>query len=132
MPLIVTVTSPRSSSGKSLLDKIAVPAKLHKLFGSGLALNDPEKICEASDRECPSQEQQIQWERELLQKRVDFSCCQVDPAPFQLVERTSLLKVHKLFALLNLSHAYVTTLGRLVGVVALKEVCFNMLKMSAH
>ncbi|XP_074626066.1 chloride channel protein 2-like isoform X1 [Acropora palmata] len=117
-----TVTSPRSSSGKSLLDKIAVPAKLHKLFGSGLALNDPEKICEASDRECPSQEQQIQWERELLQKRVDFSCCQVDPAPFQLVERTSLLKVHKLFALLNLSHAYVTTLGRLVGVVALKEV----------
>lgn len=46
----------------------------------------------------------------------------MDPAPFQLVERTSLLKVHKLFALLNLSHAYVTTLGRLVGVVALKEV----------
>ena len=32
------------------------------------------------------------------------------------------LQVHKLFALLNLSHAYVTTLGRLVGVVALKEV----------
>ena len=37
--------------------------------------------------------QQVQWERELLQRRVDFSCCQVDPAPFQLVERTSLLKV---------------------------------------
>ena len=31
-------------------------------------------------------------------------------------------KVHKLFALLNLSHAYVTSLGRLVGVVALTEV----------
>ena len=34
----------------------------------------------------------------------------------------AVLQVHKLFALLNLSHAYVTTLGRLVGVVALKEV----------
>ena len=32
------------------------------------------------------------------------------------------IKVHKLFALLNLSHAYVTSLGRLVGVVALTEV----------
>ena len=32
------------------------------------------------------------------------------------------VKVHKLFALLNLSHAYVTSLGRLVGVVALTEV----------
>ena len=32
------------------------------------------------------------------------------------------VKVHKLFALLNLSHAYVTSLGQLVGVVALTEV----------
>lgn len=120
---ITQVTSPCSSSGKSLLDKIPVPARLHKLFGSGSALNDAEqKISDASERECPSVEQQIQWERELLQRTVDYSNCQVDPAPFQLVERTSLLKVHKLFALLNLSHAYVTTLGRLVGVVALKEV----------
>lgn len=115
-------TSPRPSGGKSLLEKIPVPARLHKLFGSGTALHDAEKISEVSDRESSNSEQQIQWERELLQKPVDYSNCQIDPAPFQLVERTSLLKVHKLFALLNLSHAYVTTLGRLVGVVALKEV----------
>ena len=37
--------------------------------------------------------QQLQWERELLQRTVDYSNCQIDPAPFQLVERTSLLKV---------------------------------------
>ena len=37
--------------------------------------------------------QQIQWERELLQRTIDYSNCQIDPAPFQLVERTSLLKV---------------------------------------
>ncbi|KAM7427325.1 Chloride channel protein 2 [Porites harrisoni] len=116
------VTSPRLSTGKSLLDKITVPARLHKLFGSGSALNDAERIAEASDKDGPNVEQQIQWERELLQRTIDYSNCQIDPAPFQLVERTSLLKVHKLFALLNLSHAYVTTLGRLVGVVALKEV----------
>lgn len=116
------VTSPRPSTGKSLLEKIPVPARLHKLFGSGSVLNDPEKITEAADKDGPTGEQQVQWERELLQKTVDYSSCQIDPAPFQLVERTSLLKVHKLFALLNLSHAYVTTLGRLVGVVALKEV----------
>ncbi|CAH3038066.1 unnamed protein product [Porites lobata] len=116
------VTSPRLSTGKSLLDKITVPARLHKLFGSGSALNDAERIAEASDKDGPNGEQQIQWERELLQRTIDYSNCQIDPAPFQLVERTSLLKVHKLFALLNLSHAYVTTLGRLVGVVALKEV----------
>ena len=38
--------------------------------------------------------QQVQWERELLQRTVDYSNCQIDPSPFQLVERTSLLKVH--------------------------------------
>lgn len=115
-------TSQRSSTGKSLLEKIPVPARLHRLFGSGSLLDDAEKISEASDKDSPTAEQQLQWERELLQRPVDYSSCQIDPSPFQLVERTSLLKVHKLFALLNLSHAYVTTLGRLVGVVALKEV----------
>ncbi|XP_078374298.1 chloride channel protein 2-like isoform X2 [Oculina patagonica] len=114
--------SQRPSTGKSLLEKIPVPARLHKLFGSGSLLDDAERIAEASDKDSPTGEQQLQWEKELLQKSVDYSNCQIDPAPFQLVERTSLLKVHKLFALLNLSHAYVTTLGRLVGVVALKEV----------
>ena len=37
--------------------------------------------------------QQLQWEKELLQRPVDYSNCQIDPSPFQLVERTSLLKV---------------------------------------
>ena len=56
-------------------------------------------------------------------EQVDLSECQIDPAPFQLVEKTSLYKVHKLFCLLNLTHAYVTTLGQLVGIVSLNEVC---------
>ncbi|XP_066974020.1 chloride channel protein 2-like isoform X2 [Macrobrachium rosenbergii] len=67
-------------------------------------------------------EEQRKWEEEELSKEIDFSKCHIDPAPFQLVERTSLAKVHSIFAMLRLNHAYVTTLGRLIGVVALKEL----------
>ena len=44
--------------------------------------------------------QQIQWERELLQRTIDYSNCQIDPAPFQLVERTSLLKVFLFYTII--------------------------------
>ncbi|XP_031572217.1 chloride channel protein 2-like [Actinia tenebrosa] len=103
----------------SILEK--VPQRLHKLFGSGTNMSDIERVPENRD-DSQTAEQQAQWEREILQMPIDFNSCKIDPAPFQLVERTSLLKVHKLFALLNLSHAYVTTLGRLAGLVSLKEV----------
>ncbi|XP_045112061.1 chloride channel protein 2-like isoform X1 [Portunus trituberculatus] len=69
-----------------------------------------------------SLEEQRRWEEEELNKEVDFSKCHIDPAPFQLVERTSLLKVHSLFSMLGLNHAYVTAIGRIIGVVALKEL----------
>uniref|UniRef100_A0A8C1LBK6 Chloride channel, voltage-sensitive 1b n=1 Tax=Cyprinus carpio TaxID=7962 RepID=A0A8C1LBK6_CYPCA len=62
------------------------------------------------------------WEEEELEKPIDIDQIRVDPSPFQLVERTSLHKTHTLFSLLGLSHAYVTSIGKLVGVVALKEV----------
>ncbi|KAL3862118.1 hypothetical protein ACJMK2_008110 [Sinanodonta woodiana] len=69
-----------------------------------------------------STDKQEAWEYDQLQMRIDWDGCQIDPAPFQLVERTSLHKVHSLFSLLALNHAYVTNTGRLVGVVALKEL----------
>ena len=53
---------------------------------------------------------------------IDIDESKVDPAPFQLVEKTSLIKVHTLFALLSLNHSYVTDGGRLVGIVTLKEI----------
>ncbi|KAG2469900.1 CICH protein, partial [Polypterus senegalus] len=62
------------------------------------------------------------WEERELKKPMNFDNCRIDPSPFQLVERTSLHKTHTLFSLLGLSHAYVTSIGRLVGVVALKEL----------
>ncbi|XP_048850499.1 chloride channel protein 1-like [Brienomyrus brachyistius] len=62
------------------------------------------------------------WEETALDKPIDMEQVHFDPSPFQLVERTSLHKTHMLFSLLGLSRAYVTGAGKLVGVVALKEL----------
>jgi chloride channel 2 len=72
-------------------------------------------------------DEQRRWEERELSVQVDFNQVSVDPAPFQLVEKTTLLKVHSLFSLLSLKLAYVTALGRLVGVVALRDVSIHCL-----
>lgn len=69
-----------------------------------------------------SPEEQLAWEEEQLNMVIDINACTIDPSPFQLVERTTLYKVHSLFSMLGLNSAYVTSIGRLVGVVALKDV----------
>ncbi|NXB71928.1 CLCN2 protein, partial [Donacobius atricapilla] len=96
---------------------------------------------------CPMAPPQIlEWEEQQLDQLVDFSSAKIDPAPFQLVEHTSLHKVHPhptpdlhpqppdpqlnplllqthtIFSLLGLDHAFVTSIGRLVGMVSLKEL----------
>ncbi|MGH0144690.1 UNVERIFIED_CONTAM: hypothetical protein FKN15_036174 [Acipenser sinensis] len=63
-----------------------------------------------------------EWEERQLEEQVNFNNCKIDPAPFQLVERTSLHKTHTIFSLLGLDHAYVTSIGRLIGGGALKEL----------
>lgn len=68
-----------------------------------------------------SPEDQKIWEEEQMSMSVHFTC-HIDPAPFQLVERTSLLKVHSVFSMVGVNHAYVTAIGKLVGVVGLKEL----------
>lgn len=69
-----------------------------------------------------SGEERKAWEREQLSRIIDLDDVGVDPAPFQLVEHSSLFKVHSLFSLLGLNRAYVTDCGKLVGVVALRDV----------
>lgn len=71
-----------------------------------------------------SPEDQKIWEREEMDQPINLEAANVniDPSPFQLVEKTSILKVHSLFSMIGINHAYVTNTGRLVGVVALKEV----------
>ncbi|XP_055916788.1 chloride channel protein 2 [Eupeodes corollae] len=71
-----------------------------------------------------SPEDQKQWEYEEMSKPINLegSNVQIDPSPFQLVERTSIIKVHSLFSMVGINHAYVTKIGRLVGVVGLAEL----------
>ena len=38
-------------------------------------------------------EDQQEWEEQEMANDVDFFKCHIDPAPFQLVEKSSLLKV---------------------------------------
>ncbi|XP_018575781.1 chloride channel protein 2 [Anoplophora glabripennis] len=67
-------------------------------------------------------EKQMEWEDQQMKDQVDFATVRIDPAPFQLVERTSLLKVHSIFSMLAINFAYVTSIGKLVGVVTLEEL----------
>jgi len=69
-----------------------------------------------------SLDEQREWEHSEMEKPVNFAEIHIDPAPFQLVEKSNLLKVHSLFSMLGVNHAYVTAIGRLIGVVGLKEL----------
>lgn len=62
------------------------------------------------------------WEHELLKEPVNFSDVIVNAAPVQLVDKTPLAEVHSLFSMVGISHAYVTNIGKLVGVVGLTEI----------
>lgn len=75
----------------------------------------------ADDYDLSGDERKL-WELQRLSQQINFDDINVDPAPFQLVEKSSLFKVHSLFSLLGLNRAYVTKCGRLVGVVALRDV----------
>nr|XP_057936023.1 chloride channel protein 2c isoform X1 [Doryrhamphus excisus] len=103
-------TSPQDQSGNALKN----------LF---CASPDAELMEEDGDVEDDMTLREIaEWEEMQLDEQVNFNNCKIDPAPFQLVERTSLHKTHTIFSLLGLDHAYVTSIGRLIGVVSLKEL----------
>lgn len=115
-------TTPKRKPLPPLMPKSPLPERKSPLESkrTALSLSSLEvpslRVCDL-----PAQEQ-IAWEEEQLKQAVDFTACRIDPAPFQLVERTSLLKVHSLFSLLAINFAYVTSIGKLVGVVGLKEL----------
>jgi len=74
-----------------------------------------------SSPEIGDSHQQQQWEDHFRQ-RIDLTGVHIDPSPFQFTEHTSVHKVHSLFASLGVQYAYVTSVGRLTGVVGLAEV----------
>nr|XP_033486196.1 chloride channel protein 2c isoform X3 [Epinephelus lanceolatus] len=106
-------TSPehRRPSKRVRISVVEPPTSLKSLFGDDVDVEDDMTIREIAE-----------WEEKQLDEQVNFNNCKIDPAPFQLVERTSLHKTHTIFSLLGLDHAYVTSIGRLIGVVSLKEL----------
>ncbi|KAM6304814.1 chloride channel protein 2 [Aegotheles albertisi] len=93
---------------------------LKSLFCANTTAEPTEEEMDLGDRMTPAEI--LEWEEQQLDQLVDFSSAKIDPAPFQLVEHTSLHKTHTIFSLLGLDHAYVTSIGRLVGMVSLKEL----------
>ncbi|CAL8360360.1 unnamed protein product [Arctogadus glacialis] len=125
----VASPKPRESgdTNHSTSDKSKLPSvrrALQRMFSS-TSLSAQAETPEASPpplNETMNPEEIKAWEELELDKPIDMEQIRIDPSPFQLVERTSLHKTHTLFSLLGLSHAYVTSIGKLVGVVALKEL----------
>uniref|UniRef100_A0A672IRX9 Chloride channel 2c n=1 Tax=Salarias fasciatus TaxID=181472 RepID=A0A672IRX9_SALFA len=105
-------TSPNDNSGIALKNLFCASPDAEAFF-VGESLVNSENLCDL---------QIAEWEEKQLDEQVNFNNCKIDPAPFQLVERTSLHKTHTIFSLLGLDHAYVTSIGRLIGVVSLKEL----------
>ncbi|XP_026505926.1 chloride channel protein 2 isoform X2 [Terrapene carolina triunguis] len=93
---------------------------LKSLFCASTATEPAEDQSELPGEMSPSE--LVEWEEQQLDQPVNFNNSKIDPAPFQLVERTSLHKTHTIFSLLGVDHAYVTSIGRLVGMVSLKEL----------
>nr|XP_028560972.1 chloride channel protein ClC-Kb-like [Podarcis muralis] len=63
-----------------------------------------------------------EWECRQLQETLHLADVPIDPAPYRLLEKETLYQCYDLFNLLGLRTAYVTNMGRLVGVVSLKEL----------
>ncbi|VVC29034.1 Hypothetical protein CINCED_3A021062 [Cinara cedri] len=145
-PMMSPSATPYSTiTGAESRIRLAFEAIFHK--SATLRDANPEQqsltdVCDLQDKSCSTQnvqvykkvqlpreriidmspEEQNDWEQKQMDKILEFDSCHIDPAPFQLVERTSLLKVHSVFSLVGVNHAYVTAIGRLVGVVGLKEL----------
>ncbi|XP_078463860.1 chloride channel protein ClC-Kb-like isoform X1 [Lampetra planeri] len=63
-----------------------------------------------------------EWERQQLEQVICLDGVTINPAPYRIIQTASLHKVYDLFNLLGLRICYVTALGKLVGVVSLKEL----------
>ncbi|XP_072317123.1 chloride channel protein 1 [Eucyclogobius newberryi] len=123
----VASPTPQEPSNHRGSDKRKLPSvrnALQRLFSSTSATGqaDLQESAAPAVPDSMSPEEIKAWEEAELDKPIDMEQIRIDPSPFQLVERTSLHKTHTLFSLLGLSHAYVTSIGKLVGVVALKEL----------
>ncbi|CAD6187539.1 unnamed protein product [Caenorhabditis auriculariae] len=96
--------------------KLAKKYLYHMQFGHGKKMHE-----EDSQYDLFAEEKE-KWQDERLLQSFEFTDLEIDPAPFQLVKKTSLYKIHSIFSMLQLNKAYVTDCGRLIGVVSLSDV----------
>ena len=60
-------------------------------------------------------------------EQVDWDAVEIDPSAVRLIEQTPLPQIHTMFSLLGIDEAYVTKLGRVIGVITLLDVRDAML-----
>ncbi|KAL6067906.1 Chloride channel protein 2 [Balamuthia mandrillaris] len=73
------------------------------------------------DIEDGNNEEEGEGDEEDEEDEVPAGWC-IDPCPFQVVDKTPLSKVHFMFSMLGLTHAYVTSGGTLVGIITKRDL----------
>ncbi|VDP01066.1 unnamed protein product [Soboliphyme baturini] len=69
-----------------------------------------------------SEKKRKRWEEAQLDLQIDWSDSIVDPAPFKLMEGINVLKASSIFYKLGIKRAFVTHLGRLIGILTMQQV----------
>lgn len=115
-PLSISYQQPPSSFGSPYYSPYQSPSR------SFYEDSEPKR---SRRKRSPSLSELTTWKLKQLRDEVDLLSAagvEIDPAPFQLIESSSLLACHSLFVMVGIHIAYVTNIGELVGVVGLKEV----------
>ena len=81
---------------------------------------------------CITPQEIVEWEELRMKMPIKFEFNEIDESPFSIVTLTSLPKIHSLFSLLGLNKAYVTRMGKLVGVITLNDVRLAVEHSSAY
>ncbi|XP_058840046.1 chloride channel protein 2-like [Topomyia yanbarensis] len=112
---------PRSRSYRNLFKKNSSVPRLH--LDPEIGAVSANKVFMTPDRHFDFlPDERILWLEQQMSKPIELHLLQIDPAPVQLVENTSIFKVHRMFSILGIDSAYVTNFGCLVGVVGLTEL----------
>lgn len=88
--------------------------------GSSRVLDEPLLKHQSAEHLTTSDDSPAEYDD--MEKIIDLSGIPIDPSPFQIVDQTSLYKVHTLFALLGVPIAFVTSRGRLIGSITAYEL----------
>ncbi|TFJ98459.1 mucin-3A [Platysternon megacephalum] len=115
----------RKHLAKLLSEQLSTEKRFH--CRGQTALRGPQRRSQERDTQLSVKMKDVRhlvedWECQQLQEPVRLEDLPIDPAPYRLLEKETLYQCYDLFNLLGLRTAYVTNVGRLVGVVSLREL----------